>query len=176
MAARSKRNLYLYLAIACFIGVIAIFVIDGYLGIYDTIYITTGEQEMIVEPDYWSGRHRGVPEAYYYMGANWGEKVFFRYEIDNRRFSSYSTSIGASVWKENERVFDLFSQDKVIRPFDQAMVEWILDSEELQSHGFDVGEYTVKIEHEGVERRIIVSYYSLSLQQPYPAYPLPPRA
>jgi len=31
MTIKSKGNLYLYLAIACFIGIIAIFVIDGYL-------------------------------------------------------------------------------------------------------------------------------------------------
>lgn len=175
MRAKSKRNLYLYLAIACFIGIIAIFTIDGYLGIYDTIYITTGEQEITVEPEYWSSRYPGAPKAYY-TGANWGEKVFFRYEVANRRFSSYSTSIQASLWKENEKILDLFSEDKLIKSFDKAMVEWTLDSEEFQSFGFDVGEYTVKIEREGVERRIIVAYHSLSPQQPYPVYPLPPRA
>lgn len=111
MAARSKRNLYLYLAIACFIGIIAIFIVDGYLGIYDSIYITTGEQEMTVEPEYWSSRYPGAPKDYY-TGANWGEKVFFRYELDNRRFSSYPTFIQASLWKENEKIIDLFSEDK----------------------------------------------------------------
>ena len=149
MTIKSKRNLYLYLAIACFIGIIAIFV-DGYLGIYDTIYITTGEWE------------RTVGEAYYSIRADGDEKVVFRYELDNRRLLSYSTSIQASVWKENEKVLDLFSQDKlIIKPFDKAMVEWTLDSEELQSQGFYAGnytEYTVKIERNGVERRIGVTY------------------
>jgi hypothetical protein len=159
MTIKSKRNLYL--AIACFIGIIAIFVIDGYLGIYDTIYITTGEQEMTVEPEYWLAQHPGAPEAYYYIGAEWGEKVFFRYELDNRRFSSYATSIQASVWKENEKVLDLFSQDKLIKPLDKAMAEWTLDSEKLwsgESYG-EYTEYTVKIERNGVERRIIVTYH-----------------
>lgn len=159
MAAKSKRNLYLYLAIACFIGIIAIFVFDGYLGIYDTIYITTGEQETIVEPEYWLVWHPGEPEAYY-IGADEAEKVFFRYEVDNRRFSSYSTSIQASVWKENEKILDLFSQDKLIKPFDKAMVEWTLDSEKLPSHGFGLEEYTVKIERKGAERKIIVGYFN----------------
>jgi len=174
MARKGKRNLYLYLAIACFIGIIAIFV-DGYLGIYDTIHITTGEQEMTVKPEYWLGRYPGEPEAYY-AGADWGKKVFFRYEVDNRRFSSYSTSIQASLWKENEKVLDLFSEDKLIKSFDKAIVEWTLDSEELQSRGFDVGVYTVKIERKGVERWIIVAYRSLSSQQLYPVYPFPTRS
>jgi hypothetical protein len=171
MPTKGKRNLYLYLAIACLIGIIAIFVIDGYLGIYDTIYITTGEEERTVEPEYWL---RPYGEAYH-IGANWNEQVFFRYELDNRRFSSYSTSIQASVWKENEKVLDLFSQAKLmIKPFDKAMVEWALDSKKLQAQGFyagDYSEYTVKIEHNGVERRIIVSYHGSSPKQPYPEYP-----
>lgn len=149
----------MYLAIACFIGIIAIFAIDGYLGIYDTIYIRTGEQEMTVEPEYWLGWHPGDPEAYY-TGADWAEKVFFRYEVDNRRFSSYSTSIQASVWKENEKVLDLFSQDELIKSFGKATVEWTLDSEKLPSHGLVLEEYTVKIERKGAERKIIVGYFS----------------
>lgn len=159
MAAKNKRNLYLYLAIACFIGIIAIFVFDGYLGIYDTIYIRTGEQETIVEPEYWLVWYPGEPEAYY-IGVDWAEKVFFRYEVDNRRFSSYSTSIQASVWKENEKVLDLFSEDKLIKSFDKAMVEWTLNSEKLPSHGLVLEEYTVKIERKGAERKIIVGYFN----------------
>lgn len=173
MTAKGKRNLYLYLAIACFIGIIAIFVIDGYLGIYDTIYITIGEQEMTVEPDYWLMQYSGTPVMYYYIVADWGEKIFFRYELDNRRFASYSTSIQASLWKENEKILDLFSQDELIEPFDKAMVEWTLDSEGLQSQGFELDHYTVKIEHNGMERRIIVTYYSPSFQQLSPLNPLP---
>ena len=153
MTIKGKRNLYL--AIACFIGIIAIFV-NGYLGIYDTIYITNGEQERTIEPEDW--QYSETPCIW----ADWGEKVFFRYELDNRRFLSYSTSIQASMWKENEKMLDLFpSEDKLIKPFDEAMVEWTLDSKELQSQGFYVGnytEYTVKIERNGVERRIIVTY------------------
>jgi len=150
MTIKSKRNLYLYLAIACFIGIIVIFV-DSYLGIHDTIYFTLREREWTVgEVDY----------SIKYVGGD--EKVFFRYELDNRRLLSYSTSIQASVWKENEKVLDLFSQDKlIIMPFDKAMVEWTLDPEELQSQGFYTGdytEYTVKVERNGVEWRISVTY------------------
>ncbi|MFC1969711.1 hypothetical protein ACFLVV_00650 [Chloroflexota bacterium] len=174
MAARSKRSLYLYLAMACFIGIIAIFILDGYLGIYDTIYITTGEQEMTVEPEYWSSRCPGAPKDYY-TGGNWGEKIFFRYEVENNNFSSYSTSIQVSVWKENEKILDLLSEDRLIKSFDEAIVEWTLDSEELQAHGFDVGEYTVKVERNGIMRRVIMSYHNTSPESPYPKYPVPPR-
>jgi hypothetical protein len=158
-----RRNLFLYLALACFVGIIAIFVFDGYLGIYDTINITAGEREQTVDPDHWY-RYRYEPS----VGAVWGEeRVFFSYKVNNRWFSSYVTLIQASVWQENEKVVDLFSEDKTIEPFDQVTVEWTLDSEQLQSLGFDHGEYTIKIERKGTERKVIVDYY---LPAP-PSYP-----
>ena len=155
----------LYLALACFLSLIAIFIVDGYLGIYDTVYITTGEQEQIVEPDYWLQRYPPPPGAAkpaYWMPADWGQKVFFRYEIDNRRFSTYSTLIQASVWQENEKVLDLFSEEKFIALFDKVTVEWTLSTQELDEADIRVDghtQYTVKINHGEVERRIVVDYY-----------------
>ena len=171
---KGKRNLYLYLAIACFVGIIAIFVIDGYLGIYDTFYITANEHEQEISPDYWLHSKRGYSYPYH-VGAEWGKTVRFRYEIDNRRFSSHFTSIRVSVWKENKKILDLFSEDRLIKPFDKVMVDWTLDSEQLQSRGFSAGEYTVKIEREGVERKIIVDYHVTHAGSVYPIYPPPPQ-
>jgi len=147
-------------------ALIAIFIADGYLGIHDIAYITAGETEQKVEPDKWQDRG-------WTTGARWGEKVFFRYEIDNRRFSTYSTLIQASVWKENEKVFDLFSEDKIVKPFDKVTVEWILSSQELEGAGFGADRYTVKISRGEVERRVIVEFYS-SEELPFPK-PAPPR-
>ena len=173
MATKGKRNFYLYLAIVCFVGIIAIFVIDGYLGIYDTFYITAGEHEQEIAPDYWlRSKHNGYSYPYQ-VGAEWGETVHFRYEIDNRRFSSYSTFIYASLWKENKKLFDLFSEDRTIKAFYKTTVEWALDSEELQSRGFSVGEYTMKVEREGIERKIIVGYHVVDSELVYPVYPPP---
>ena len=148
-----RRHLFLYLALICFAGLIAIFVVDGYVGIYDTVYVTTGEYEHTMGPGIWLRGDTG-----WSSGASWGEKTFFRYEVDNRRFSSYSATIKASVWKENEKIIDLLVEDKVIRAFDKATMEWTLDSKELESKGFDVGQYTVKIEREGVELKILIGY------------------
>jgi len=80
--------------------------------------------------------------------------------VDNRRFSTYSTTIQVTVWKENEKVTVLLAEDKVVKAFDKATVEWILDSKELESLGFSEGQYTVKIERDGVERKIIVGYHT----------------
>jgi len=160
------------LAIACFAGLIAIFIVDGYLGIYDTVYITIGEYEQKIEADSWLRQDR-----IWSTGASWGEKVSFRYEIENHQFSTYSTLIQASVWKENERIIGLFSEDKSIKPFDKVMVEWTLSGEELESAGFEIdgyADYTVKISHGDVERRIIVNFYYP--EEVYPkSVPSPPR-
>ena len=35
----------------------------------------------------------------YSLGARWGEPIPFRYEIDNRNFSTYSANVDVSVWR-----------------------------------------------------------------------------
>jgi len=161
-----RRHLFLYLAIACFLGLLAIFVVDGYLGIYDTLQVTAGEHEQMVEPDHWY-RYRYQPS----IGATWGGKVFFTYELENRRFSRYVTPLQASVWKEKGKVINLFSGEQTVEPFGKVSVEWIFDSAELESRGFSPGQYTVKIEREGVERTILV-YFNVPPNVP-PIKPLP---
>lgn len=166
MVALKRRYRFLYLAIACIAGLIAVFVVDGYLGIYDTVYITIGEYEQKIEPVWWLRE-----ETMWSSGARWDETVSFRYEIENHQFSTYSTHIEASVWKENERVIDLFAGDESIEPFGKVTVEWTLSGEELESAGFGIDEYadyTVRINYGDVERRIIVNFYS-------PAEVSPPR-
>ena len=150
-----RRRLFLYLALACFVGLIVIFVVDGYLGIYDTIYVTTGEYEQEIPPDFWL-RHDRI----WSTGARWGEKIFFRYEVDNRQFATYSTTIKVTVWKENEKIADLLAEDKAVKPFHKATVECTLDPKELERYGFSAGQYSVKIDRDGVERKIIVDYHT----------------
>jgi hypothetical protein len=164
-----RKNIFLYLALACFLSLIAIFIFDGYMGIYDTTYVTAGEQEQVIGPDYWLQQYPPGAEMTYYIGAQWGQKVFFRYEIDNRCFASYSTLVQASVWQENEKLFDLFSEEKSMGPFDTATMEWTLSTEELEPPVAGAStQYTVKISYGEVERRIIVDFY-------YPVeYPVPP--
>lgn len=40
---------------------------------------------------------------------------------------------------------DLLAEDKVVKPFNKAIVEWTLDSKELEWRGEREGQYTVKI-------------------------------
>ncbi len=157
-----RKQLFLYLTLVCFFGLIAIFIVDGYLGIYDTIYLTAGEREEKIEADFWLRQSLiksvGVKNAYY-VSVNWDEKIFFDYEVDNRRFSSYTADIEVAVWHSQEKIYDLVSQHMQIGAFDKEQLEWVVDTAEFlpsdvppeQSY-----EFTVIIKRGQVERNIIV--------------------
>ncbi len=165
--ATKQRNLFLYLTLACFVGIIAIFIVDGYLGVYDTIYITAGEREQKIESDFWL---RG--DYPWSASVNSGGKIFFRYEVDNRQFSSYTDNIEASVWHSQEKVRDLISQEIFIAAFDKGQLEWVMDTPELLPSGIAPEqryEYTVIIKRGEVERKIIIHINPAA----YPAKPVP---
>jgi len=167
-----RRNLFLYLALACFFGLIAIFVVDGYIGIYDTVYVTAGEREETIEPDFWLRQEKRI----WSVGANREGKVSFRYEVDNRRFSSYTADVEVSVWHSQQKVRDVTSQQVVIAAFDKGQLEWEIDTPELlpgdipPEQGY---QYTVIIKRGEIERKVIVSINPLAY--PPKAVPVPPR-
>ena len=169
--ATKRRNLFLYLTLACFFGLIAIFIVDGYMGIYDTVYITTGEREQTIDTDAWLRQ-----DKFRSGGVNRDDKAFFRYEIDNRQFSSYTADIEVSVWHSQEKVRDLISQQIPIAAFNKGQLEWVIDTAELfpsdippeQSY-----EYTVIIKRGEIERKIIL--YINPLPYPQKTAPAPPR-
>ncbi|MFC2007621.1 hypothetical protein ACFLVB_03375 [Chloroflexota bacterium] len=166
--ATKRRNLYLYLTLACFFGLIAIFIIDGYMGIYDTIYITAGEREQKIEADVWLRE-----ETIWSTGVNRGDNVFVRYEVANRRFPAYASIIEASVWHSQEKVLDLTPQQLSIAAFGTGQTEWTVDTARILPDGLleEQGyEYTLIINRGDTERRIIL-YISLgpNLKKPVPA-------
>ncbi len=149
MAAK-RRYLFLYLTLACFLGLIAIFIVDGYMGIYDTLFVTTGEREEEIGRD-----SRPWQES---VRVEWGGKAFFRYEVDNRRFSSYTADIEVSVWHSQEKVRDLTSQQISLAAFDKGQLEWVMDTAELVPAGVPAEqgyEFTLVIKMGEIERRLI---------------------
>lgn len=152
--ATKNRGLFLYLTLACFFGLIAIFIVDGYMGVYDTVYLTTGEREQKIDADTWR-----YGDNYLSAGVNRGEKTFFRYEIDNRRFSSYSANIEVSVWRSQEKISDLGTYPVSIGAFDKQEITWAVDAaaillpDALPEQSY---EYTVSIKREEIERNIIL--------------------
>ena len=162
---KKPKRLFLYLAIACFAGLVTIFIVDGYIGVHDTIGVTVGEYEQKIKASYWERS-----DVSWLISASPGEKVSFSYRIDNNQLSEYSAHIEASVWQENEKIIDLFSEDVSVARLDGTTVKWTLSSDELKddvSVPGELSEYTVRINRGEVERRVVVSYY-----YPYP-YPYP---
>ena len=169
--ATKRRNLFLYLTLACFVGLIAIFIVDGYLGIYDTVYVTGGEYEQKIEADFWMQQDR-----FWSTGINRGEKAFFRYEVDNRQFSTYAADIKVSVWHGQEKVRDLISQQVSIAAFDKGQLEWVMDTAEFLPSDIPPEQsyqYSVIINRGEIERRIIVNVNPLAYSPK--AVPAPPR-
>ncbi len=158
----AKRNLFLYSALACFLGIVAIFVFDGYMGVYDTLYITTGELRQKVEADYWLRS-----DSFWSSGINWGAEASFEYEVENRLFSTYSDELEVSIWQGGEKKKELLSKTLEIKPFGKERLEWVVRSKELEPEGLLEGEmsqYSLVIRRGGVERKVII-YLNLP---PYP--------
>jgi len=176
LAAKNRSILYLYLALVCFAGILAIFVVDGYLGVYDTIYITTQEHQQVIGPDYW--QQRWVKDSYegYSLGARWGEPIPFRYEIDNRNFSAYSANVDVSVWRGGQQVIVLLDKTEIsAAPFKKAVIDWTLRAEDFGESSPVVGEYreyTVRIRLGEMERKIILNYYPEAAVYPEKVPPL----
>jgi hypothetical protein len=156
--ATKRKNLFLYLAIACFLGIIAIFIADGYIGVYDAIYVPMGEREEKVEADQWEEWSQWAMAE-----IGWGDKAPFRYEVDNRQFSAYSANISVSVWHSKEKVQDLISQEISIPAFDKGQLEWSIDTTELLPAGVSLEgrpvEYTIIIKRGEIERKVIFSVF-----------------
>ena len=158
--AVKHRNTFLYLALACFLGIILIFVFDGYIGIYDNLVVTSGEQEIKIDAEAWMRQ-----DFYRSTSVEWGEKAFFRYEVDNRRFSDYTADIEVSIWHSQEKVADLVAKQLSVASFDKEQVEWVLDADELvpanipSEQGYD---FTVVVKRGDVERSLITHVRPMS--------------
>lgn len=165
-----RGNLYLYLTLVCFVGIIAVFIVDGYLGVYDTVYVTAGEREQKIEPDYWL---RG--NYPWETSVDEGGKVSFRYELVNRQFSQYSANIEVTVWFEQTKLKDLISRQVVVDAFGKEELEWLVDTSELRPSGLSPGRsypFSVVIKRGEIERRIIV-YVSAMVVPPPPVKVVP---
>jgi hypothetical protein len=171
-----RKYRYLYIAIACFVALVAIFVVDGYMGIYDTVYVTVREYTQEIEADYWlqeysyytpaPGEGDGVGVVYCCVSATAGENIHFSYEIDNHEFSTYSANTSASIWQQNEKITELLSEDISVPSFGEAVVEWQLSTEDLENTEFigpteqnQYAQCTLRINHGDVDRRIIIDFY-----------------
>jgi hypothetical protein len=147
------KNLGLYIGLICIFGIMAVFFFDAYIGVYDTLYVTEEGWEREIAFD------RPYPE---YIGADYGETIYFSYEITNHGFKGYDTYIEASVWRGKEKNMTLFSANKSIKPFENITIEWVLESEKLESNT----DYILKIKTVDFERIVHMRFPQITIATP----------
>lgn len=163
--AGKRKNIYLYLALACFIGIILIFMFDGYMGLYDTLTATVGELPQVIDAEQWQQQAKFdfIPSA----SIGYGQQGTFSYKIDNRRFSSYSTELNVSVWRNQEKVADILAADVNVKAFDSFQAAWTFNPSTYLPDGLasnTSAEFTLLISHGDIERKLLVYVYSTANQ------------
>lgn len=149
-----NKTLYLILAIACFIGIILIFFFDGYVGLYDTLTMDSGEQIQSINFDQKNsgGRDSFIPQLY----PNTSGNVSLSYEIDNRNFSSYRSDIVVSIWRNQVKVADVFTGAVDVGAFKKDTVNWTIDTQDYVSQNATDGtSYTLEIKRGDILRKVI---------------------
>lgn len=158
--ANIRKNIYLYLTLACFLGIILIFVFDGYIGLYDTLTVANGEFPVTISADQWQAR--GVPDFTPTTSANYGDKLTFTYKLDNRHFSAYKPVINVSVWKNQVKLADLLSTTLTAKAFGKAQADWVFDTTQFASANITAGtnyDFTMVIQRGDIQRKVIIYIY-----------------
>ena len=158
--SKKHRNIYLYLTLACFIGIILVFVFDGYLGLYDSLTVTGTDYPQEITPEQWSQQDRfgGGPV---FIEAN-GE-MSFSYKVDNRRFLPYRADVDVSLWYNQSKLADLASETISLGAFGGGQVDWMLDVAGYVPENLPANttlSFTILITRGEIERSVIFYYNS----------------
>jgi hypothetical protein len=122
--ANKHKNLYLYLALACFLGIILIFVFDGYMGVYDTLVMDNGQYPQTVDFAQWAQQE----DFGYIMDVDKGGRIEFTYTVQNHRFSEYSAAVAVSLYHGQDKLSDILSQQITVGSFKESELKWSLDT------------------------------------------------
>ena len=146
-----SKNRFLYLALVFFLGIITVLVVDGYMGLYDTLKLKSGEYEQVFEADYWQ---RGSSQVYYSVGG--GDVINGSYIIDNRRLSAYQEKLTITLERNQQLLSDITDEDFSIDSFNKQEFNFTVNTASLAPVQDDGPlEYTLVIKHGETERRII---------------------
>jgi hypothetical protein len=151
------NNLFLYLALACFVGIILIFVLDGYLGVYDRLVMDNNQYIQTVESDQWTQteRYSGILS----VSVERGGRVDFTYTVQNHRFSEYADSVDVSLWYNKVKTADLLSRQLSIPAFDKEELAWSITANDIIPAGYPAEQnyiVNIKINRGDIEREVNV--------------------
>lgn len=126
---RKSKLLYLSLAIICFIGIILIFIFDGYIGLYETLIADNGQYTQTIEAEQWEdGRDYGYIPG---VSAEEGQSVDFTYTIENRHFSGYTDNIVVTYKATGLDTVPLIDTGIDLGAFSKQEIAWSLDTADI---------------------------------------------
>ncbi len=151
------KSIYLFLALACFLGIILIFVFDGYMGVYDSLTVDNGQFRQTIDADQWQQQEQF---GYYpTMSVDRNGSANLTYTVENHRFSAYAAGIRVSLYLGTEQIADLADGQVSAGAFGQGEFTWMLvpsqftPAEYPPDQGYNL---TMIIDRGNVERKIQV--------------------
>jgi hypothetical protein len=155
-----RHNLFLYLALACFLGIILIFIFDGYIGVYDRLVMDTSRYLQTVESDQWeqTDRFSGI----FSVSIERDGRIDFTYTVENHRFSEYTADIGITLWQNKAQIGDIgFIPDEplMIPAFSKKELSWFIEATDIFPAGYPVEQnyiFNVKINRGDIVREVSV--------------------
>ena len=166
---KKHRSLFLYLALVCFIGIILIFVFDGYMGVYDSLVMDNGQYPQTVEAEQWVQQDKYAYRAS--TNIDRGGKVDFTYRVENHRFSEYEADVFVSLWYNQEKLADLVTQTLAVASFGSGELKWSMKASEVVPADYPPEQsYNVNIiiQRGAIERKVNIFINP----SPYPPKPV----
>jgi hypothetical protein len=160
MAAKNN-SLFLFLALACFVGIILIFIFDGYIGVYDRLVMDNLQYKQTVEGDQWAQQEKfgGVVGT----SIDRSGQVDFTYTIENHRFSPFTDSVKISLWSNKVETANLLSEQVSIPAFDKKEFKWTVSAVDILPANYSTGQsyfVSLKIKRNTIERQVNVNVYT----------------
>jgi hypothetical protein len=147
-----SKNRFLYLALLCFLGILTVLVADGYMGVYDTLKVRSGEFEQTFEADFWTQEFAVAQSS-----AREGDVISCSYMVDNHLFNTYGAKLEVWVERNRERVRDVLSQDLSVAAFKREEITFDIDTTGLTpAQANESLEYSVVIKRGDTERRLVI--------------------
>src|SRR3972149_3696929 len=130
---QTGRNVYLYLALACFLGIVLIFLFDGYLGVYDSLKADNGNYVQEIPTEQWQNPGRFGPS--FSMGIDEAGYLNFTYRVDNRRFTGYSEPVVVTATDTAGATTELLRENLTAGAFGQGEVTWTIRGSDVVPAG-----------------------------------------
>jgi hypothetical protein len=159
------KNIYLYLALVCFLSIILIFIFDGYMGVYDTLVMDNGQYPQTVDFDRWAQQE----DFDYITDMDKNGRIEFIYTVENHRFSKYAAAVEVSLYYGQDKLSDVLNQPITAGAFGEGELKWSLDGATIIPADYPTDQsysVTMSIKRGEMERkiRVNVSPYSFGIK------------